>query len=559
MIQFHNTEVILKNSNESTSFLDTRTLLAVVLVGVIFVGWQSYMQSKYPDIYNKTAEPTAETPAANPAGAVSSPAGGVASETKASNNSDLGVTSPESSPAIVAAPEKLISYTSETLSFDISSRGMGVKGFKVLRYKTHDGQIIEIGHPEEHLLPFETRLLGRLDPLDFTIETINPNLFVGRARVGGLLITKTMEIHPKDYLIDFKVVASGKDDRFVGLTTALTDEVEPIVSANFLMPQFQRQEFYVHTADSDERVVFGEEDMNKSWNGVKIASLGSQYFTQAIVDNSSVIPEVKGRLNRASKAADLLLHYPVLNRNQDFELSYKAFVGPKAHSRLVSIDDNLAKVVDFGFFNWIGRRILELLNSFYTLVGNWGVAVILLTVVVRLLVLPLNIYSYKSMRVMQVLQPKIQALREKYKDDQAKQQQEMMSLMREHKANPLAGCLPVLLQFPIFLALYQVLGNSIELYQAPFGFWIHDLSLKDPFYVLPVLMGITMFFQQKITPMTTMDPAQAKLLLLMPFIFTFFMASLPSGLTLYMLVGAVFGVVQQMYFMRNTKTEPAVT
>ena len=153
---------------------------------------------------------------------------------------------------------------------------------------------------------------------------------------------------------------------------------------------------------------------------------------------------------------------------------------------------------------------------------------------------------------MQALQPEIKAMREKYKDDQQKQQQEMMALMKSNKANPLAGCMPVLLQFPIFIALYQVLGNSIELYQAPFGLWIHDLSLKDPFYILPVLMGLTMFVQQKVTP-NTMDPAQAKVLLFMPLIFTFFMVSLPSGLTLYMLVGAVFSVAQQMYFLKQTK------
>jgi YidC/Oxa1 family membrane protein insertase len=156
------------------------------------------------------------------------------------------------------------------------------------------------------------------------------------------------------------------------------------------------------------------------------------------------------------------------------------------------------------------------------------------------------------MKAMQAIQPQIQALKEKYKDDQQKQQQEMMTLMRENKVNPVGGCLPAILQFPIFIALYQVLGNSIELYQAPFGLWITDLSLKDPYYILPVVMGITMFVQQKITP-NTMDPAQAKVLQFMPLIFTFFMISLPSGLTLYMLVGAVFSVVQQMYFMRDKR------
>jgi len=552
LILSQNIEVPLKNES-NTSFLDARTLMAVVLVGVTFIAWQWYMQKKYPGLYDKKA-PVVESQQSKTGEAATDAKVAATKASEMADSKDAKGVDAVSSVAKSSLPEQIVPYRSDNLSFDISSKGMGVKGFQILRYKTHAGQIVEIGHPEEKFAPLETRLLGRPEPIDFKIETINPNLFVGRAQIGSLQITKTMEVHPEKYLIDYKVVASGSDDRFVGLTTVLTDEVEPIVSHNFLMPQFQKQEFYIRSSETNDRVVFENKNIDKNWGGVRVASLGSQYFTQAILDNSAILPEAKGHLDRNSKVAELLLQYPVLNRAQDFELAYKAFVGPKSHEMLVSVDDSLAHVVDFGFFNWIGRRILEMLNAFHNLVGNWGMAVILLTVVVRLLVLPLNIYSYKSMRVMQLLQPKIQVLREKYKDDQQKQQQELMALMKEHKANPLAGCLPVLLQFPIFFALYQVLGNSIELYQAPFGLWIQDLSLKDPYYILPALMGITMFIQQKITPNTTMDPAQAKILLLMPFIFTFFMASLPSGLTLYMLVGAVCGVAQQMYFLRQSQT-----
>jgi YidC/Oxa1 family membrane protein insertase len=275
-----------------------------------------------------------------------------------------------------------------------------------------------------------------------------------------------------------------------------------------------------------------------------VASVGSQYFTQALVDKSDVIPDAKGIVNPVTKSAELILQYPLLNRGQGLNLQFEAFIGPKLHSTLSAVDDGLARVVDFGFFNWIGKHILGLLRFFHELSGNWGWAIILLTLLVRVLVLPFNIYSYKSMRAMQAVQPQIQALREKYK---------ILGLMRSNKVNPLGGCLPVILQFPIFIALYQVLGNSIELYQAPFALWIHDLSLKDPFYILPVLMGGTMFIQQKITP-NTMDPAQAKILLFMPLIFTFFMVTLPSGLTLYMWVGSVFSVLQQLYFLKQSNT-----
>ena len=201
-------------------------------------------------------------------------------------------------------------------------------------------------------------------------------------------------------------------------------------------------------------------------------------------------------------------------------------------------------------FGWIGRHILTLLKWFYSLVGNWGLAIILLTILVRALVLPFNLMSYKSMKAMQKIQPEMQRIREKYKEDAQKMNLEVMQLMKTHRVNPLGGCLPMFLQLPIFFALYQVLGQSIELYQAPFVFWIHDLSLKDPFYVLPVLMGITLFLQQKLTP-STLDPAQAKILMFMPLMFTFFMVSLPSGLTLYIFVSGVFGILQQFYFMRD--------
>ena len=164
--------------------------------------------------------------------------------------------------------------------------------------------------------------------------------------------------------------------------------------------------------------------------------------------------------------------------------------------------------------------------------------------------MPINIASYKSMKKMQKIQPALKALRERYKDDPQTQQRETMALMKNEKVNPLSGCLPMFLQIPIFFALFRMLGQSIDLYQAPFIFWIHDLSVKDPFYVLPVLVGIVFFVQQKVTP-TTMDPAQAKIMQWMPIMFSFFMISLPSGLTLYTFVSTLFGILQQRFFMRD--------
>lgn len=530
----------MKKQNET--FLDPKTLMAILLVGATFFGWQWYMQKKYPQAYH--AKPDASDSDQAPANE--------AAKTGTAENATEKTGAPEVSPQVPSGPEETVPYTSSTLAFDISSRGMGLKSIKILKYKDRKGETVEVGKGSKNFLPLETRLKGHQEALNFEIKQVNPNLFVGHARAGGMTITKTMEIDPDKYLIKFKVTASGSDEHFVGLATALSEEVEP-KAGGMMRSYYDVQEFFVETTKTHDRVTFGKSDETKTWDGVKLASIGSQYFTQALMDNSPVIPEAKAQLNQASKVADLLLEYPILDRAQDFQLSYSAFVGPKSMQLLHEVDNGLEQVVDFGFFNWIGKQLLVLLKAFYAVVGNWGLAIILLTFLIRLLVMPVNLYSYKSMKAMQTLQPQIKAIKEKYKDDQQKQQQETMALMRTNKVNPLGGCLPMLLQVPIFFALYRVLGNSIELYQAPFVFWIHDLSLKDPYYILPALMGIAMFIQQKVTPTATVDPAQQKIMLMMPIVFTFFMVSLPSGLTLYMLVGSVFSVAQQTYFMR-TKT-----
>lgn len=524
------------------SFFDSRTISATILIAATFLGWQYYMQKKYPDAFKRKAAVTQVTSSAEAGGP------STAENLPASTSKDAATIKKVQAPSL----QEVFRFDSSTMAFELSSNGMGLRDVILKRYNDRGGAPVELGHPEPQALALETRPLGQTEPLSFKIEKINPNMYVGRASLGGVEITKTMEIDPEKYVIRYKISTSGRDDRFVGLTTFLTEEVQANDKPNLLLPQFAKQEFYVDSGDKRDRVVFAKENIEKAWTAARIASVGSQYFTQTVVDNSAITPEAKAKLDFASKHADLTLVYPVLNRGADFKLDYLAYVGPKSHTLLTSVDPNLAKVVDFGFFDMIGRQILSMLRWFYSLVGNWGLAIILLTILVRMMVLPFNIYSYKSMKAMQAIQPQIQALREKYKDDQQAQQVEMMRLMKDHKVNPIGGCLPVFLQFPIFIALYQVLGNSIELYQAPFMLWIHDLSLKDPYYILPVFMGVTMFIQQKITP-NTMDPAQAKVLLMMPLIFTVFMVSLPSGLTLYMLVGAVFSVLQQLYFMREKK------
>ena len=270
------------------------------------------------------------------------------------------------------------------------------------------------------------------------------------------------------------------------------------------------------------------------------------------MDQSDVRP--RGRVQVLPGQKVLLasvLHKP-LERGSPFKISYRGYIGPKDYSLLKNVHEEFVQMIDFGMFSFLAHPFLRLMKWFYSIFKNWGLAIIFLTLLVRLAVLPFNITSYKSMKKMQKLQGPISELRERYKGDSQKLNQEMMALWKREKVNPVSGCLPMLLQFPVFIALYQVLGNSIELYKSPFALWITDLSLKDPFYVLPVAMGVTMFIQQKISPSApTADPTQKKIFMFLPLIFTLFMVALPSGLTLYIFVSTLFGIFQQLFFTRE--------
>ncbi len=259
-----------------------------------------------------------------------------------------------------------------------------------------------------------------------------------------------------------------------------------------------------------------------------------------------------------------LLNPPLkLDPMQKGDLKYHAYFGPKDLNILKSTGYQLDRVVNFGWFDIIAKPLLYFMKAIYRVVHNYGVAIILLTVVIKILFWPLTQKSYKSMKSMQRLQPHMQKLREKYKDNKEKLNQEMMSLYKSHKVNPFGGCLPMVIQIPVFFALYRVLGYSIEIRQQPFMLWINDLSSPDrlnvgfqlPYVgglpVLTLLMGASMFIQQKMTP-TTGDPTQAKIMLLMPVIFTFMFINFPAGLVLYWFVNNLLSIGQQ-YFINKSK------
>ncbi|HEX4925923.1 MAG TPA: membrane protein insertase YidC [Bdellovibrionales bacterium] len=527
------------NNDDQKSFLDGRTFIAVILMLGVWIGWQSYLTKKYPAPAKPAATATNATDVGAPAQTPNSP-----------NESSVAAAPKPTAPESASMQEQIIEFKSDTLSFKLSSLGMGLKDITINRFVDRAGHTVRMG-ASRGVLPFQTNLKGSSQPIAFNLQKISETEFKGVANVDGGTVTKVLRINPETYTITSTIEADGVD----GVTTFVSEESKVQDSPGKKLqddPNNWLSYFVATKGDEEREYPAADVGFANEYQGAVVAAVGSRYFSFAMADSSPTEPLARVVSEPANNVIYGSLTHSMGPGATKLRTETKLFVGPKMLDLMRSVDHRLQKVVDFGMFSWIGFPILDLLKWFYKMFHNYGLAIIALTILVRILVLPFNLMSYKSMKAMQVIQPQIQRLKERYKDDREALNREMMVLMRDNKVNPLGGCLPMLLQLPVFIALYQVLNETIELYRAPFGLWIYDLSLKDPYYVLPVLMGITMFIQQKMTP-TTMDPAQAKVMLFMPVMFTFLMISLPSGLTLYIFVSTLFGIIQQLVFMREKK------
>jgi YidC/Oxa1 family membrane protein insertase len=312
----------------------------------------------------------------------------------------------------------------------------------------------------------------------------------------------------------------------------------------------QTEEKEKHSAHVRNYVVLGEgletNSVGSDDNGdekVQWFGIDFEYHLFAVV-----FPNKINTIYRATE--DKKLNIMPTTELNNFEFSV-VFV-KKEYDYLNKLGSNLHLAVDFGIFSILAVPILRGLQWIYDFIPNYGIAIILLTLLLRMITFPLQYKSFKSMKKMQDIQPELTKLKAKFKDDPQRMQKESMELFKRAGANPLGGCLPLLLQMPFFFAFYKVLYGAVELVDAPFLFWIQDLSSKDQFYVLPVLMAGAMFLQQKMSPTTVSDPAQKKVMMFMPIIFGLIMKDLPSGLCLYIFISTIFGVLQQMFVYKRT-------
>ena len=287
-----------------------------------------------------------------------------------------------------------------------------------------------------------------------------------------------------------------------------------------------------------------EESQFKAIENGGWAAILQHYFLSAWVPPQEEQHTYNGRYVKGNYIFGFYDEPTIVAPGETGEVGSSLYMGPKDQDRLSEIAENLELTVDYGWLWWIAQPLFWLLQNIHALVGNWGVAIILLTVLVKAAFFKLSATSYRSMANMRKVAPKMNEIKEKYGDNREKLGQEMMKLYKEEKINPLGGCLPILVQMPVFISLYWVLMESVELRQAPFMLWIQDMSVMDPYFILPLIMGASMFLQMKLNP-TPPDPMQARVMQFMPIIFTIFFLWFPAGLVLYWVTNNVLSIAQQ--------------
>lgn len=513
--------------------MDNRTLLAIALSMVILLGFQY--------IFSKTAAPpppAADRPAA-PAPAPQQ------RETPAPAPSGAAAARP---PAASAAPEKEVTVENNLYTAVFTSRGGTIKSITLKHYKDKNGVPITLRGSE--LVPPLALGLGeapQFEANDFSVSggavrlssSAPTGSIIFERRSGDQTVRRTYVFSYDKYGFDLKDEVGGVSSYWVavGKDFGIHQREDGAHAGPVILQDADRKEF--DAEEVKETRLFKEH--------IKWVAQEDKYFIAAIVPRSPVDEARVWSMNADALAA---LKMPAgVN-------SYFVYAGPKELGRLAQLNLGLEHAVDFGFFSILARPLFWVLKFLYDLTNNYGVAIILLTILTRIPFIPLITKSQKSMKKLQDIQPRMTEIREKYKNDPQRMQRELMELYKKHKVNPVGGCLPMLLQVPVFFALYQVLNMAIELRNAPFMLWVTDLSAKDPYFVLPIAMGATMLIQQKMTP-STMDPMQQKIMLLMPVVFTFMFLTLPSGLVLFWLVGNILSIIQQFYINRSLKTSPA--
>ena len=525
--------------NDTTNKEQTqkRILIATVLSFAFFIAYDFlYLQPKQEMVNQANAQNAVALENKNNETSTTKAAPAVNSNLAPSSKpQELSTAAPE-----IVTSTKIISRI-ETLknTFEIDNLGrVHQVTLKEKQYTNDNGKQIQLFNIND-LKPLEVRFSDRkINEEAFNIAVVASNKKVNATqniakltltqKLSQTTLTKVLTFYPDGHY-DITATSTNNADFFI--TTGFRPDV--------IADMYADHGALLSLNDGTLNIIEDEDmDKNVEFVGINAASAFDRYYATVLYNyNKSMAISV---MKDSNDSPQIFIHG---NNN----ISLSGYIGPKEHKTLSALDTRLTSVIEYGWFTFIAKPMFILLQFIHDYVGNWGWTIVFVTILIKLVLFPLSHKGMVSMNRLKELSPKVKAIQEKYKNDKQKASMHMMELYKKEGANPMGGCLPIILQIPVFFAIYRVLLNSIELKGAEWILWIDDLGVMDPYFILPIAMGATMYFQQKITPNTMADPMQQKIFQLLPVVFTFFFLWFPAGLTLYWFVNNLFTIGQQYY------------
>jgi len=531
--------------------MERRTLLAVLLAFVVLYVYQTYVVPPPPPATEQAATTSAVAEPAVEASAAQMPA----------------EVAPESTTGVTVEEETV--FENETVKAVFTNRGGRLKNWVLKGYTDHDGVQVDLvahGLPADQPSPLalETDDAATTRALNSALYSTEVDRSTNRVvfamtNAAGLSARKEFQLEPGNYLLSASIAVTRNGTAVpAGLVwgPGLGDIGATSGGSFFFSSGVSRApEALVHGGSEVERLSYSDvsESATSRDGAFRFVGIDDHYFIAAAVGSgqakatfkafSQEVPGSEGKQRQL-----LTMHL----RPQDSSKPLKLYVGPKSFDVLKEVDAEFVRAINFGFWSWLAVPFLGVLKWIYGFAGNWGWAIIILTLLMNIVIFPLRHKTAVSMRKMQEIQPQMKAIQERYSHlkatDPARQKMnaEIMALYKEKGANPVSGCLPTVLTFPLLFAFYALLSEAIELRNAPFAFWIRDLSVHDPYFVTPILMGGAMLWQQWLTPATG-DPVQRRMMMFMPVIFVGMFLTLPSGLAIYYFVNTIWGIGQQYF------------
>lgn len=558
--------------------LDRNSLIAIIACVLFYAGYEYYLNEKYPDRFKKhlteeaklASAETGSQDLASSASVVSNYNNGTLAQPGHSELNPSTDDSETAEAAIIPLNAKELTLENDDLKISLSQMSGRMNAIELKNFRSDDEKtqktLIDRPLYWDHHVSLDTPTA--LDQF-MQAERTAPKQLMFSKKENGWLLRKTITLDQDGFgsTLDFEWENTSSTSLELLSVINFSNEILFAQSSGSFLPGMPTGRPMIVTSLSgtsewNDVQKYCSETNNTIWKenqNLYFVGYDSHYFLNTFVpssknisykiSHSNLIPETSCKIDLG-----LYLKQGTVAPGKKVHVSFKSWFGPKDTERMVAYDSKLTDTVDLGYFAILSKPLFYFIKIINELVGNWGLAIILFTLLLKILFYPLTKQAAVVQNKMKKLQPQLNNIKEKYKDDLKTQQQEMMRFMSTHKMNPAKGCLPILPQIPVFIAFYRVLSTAIELRQAPFFGWITDLSVADPYYITPILMGIAMVGQQKLMPTTGLDKAQERIMMMLPLFFTVMMLTLPAGMVLYMLTNTIVSIAQQQWLNKRLKT-----